>query len=831
MGRQPPVPRVAVLAAALMIMFTLPSCTGGPAGPPAHPGRAPQPTIRTTRTTGPAATSFPAPAADAVDVPVGDQVDQRLTTVAAGGLTVVAVGRDGSANRSRPLFVRSVDGGRSWLRAAVDPATEDPAGADESAWQVAHGPGGFIAIGDNGDQLLSWHSADGGSWRRSPIAKTAVRNGDVIDDLVGTDHGFTMVGHAAGRHGRLLGSLLTWTSPDGHHWQRHQLPTSVLAGEVGIPSAVRLVVGPDEMIMAGDLQNSADGRQPNRILILRSTDDGSTWTKINTPPDLAGDFRAYARDLIRVDGRYLLLADGDGADRGNSWDSVILSGGAHGTAWHPIAAPQALGSTADDYGEVLLPVPAPGGTGRQHTWLVAGSIGKTPSDGLIAVGDDLDHLRRLHADALVGARSQSVSDGVLSDGAAILVGSDGRTGSDDPMILRVDGTTVSRVEPRDLGGKPVPEVAAMIAAGNGFRAVGELNGTPLLWNSSDGLRWRPSVLPARGQDGVIEARADAVAAGPDGTAIAIGTLTRNRGRRLGVWSIDRDGRPRRLTSAAFVSPVPDDYGYLDATAITHGAGGWVITANHVGNGRCDIWLLHSDDGRHWTKGRGTVRGRRSSDEVRDHRTVWSSFRAPPNGQILTSGVVAVGRGFVVTGTSYDGVTARPVAWRSDDGVTWSRPEQLPLPPGVSDVAVANAIGSDGRVIATGWTNGKVADDRLARLSWRLDLHGPPASDTAAHWRVGPAAPGASSVESVLPIPGGFLGVGRAIIDGADDARWWRSRDGLTWTPLRLPPDRTSGPGEQRIAKVLPDGDGLLLWGWDVPPTGGGDYTVRVGMPR
>ncbi|SDS86911.1 beta propeller repeat protein [Microlunatus soli] len=804
----------------LLILVITAACTGKPADPP-RPA---------TRSTGPAATSFPAAPADQTDVPVGDQIDQSLSELAADGSTVVAVGQDTSANVTRPLLLRSADGGRSWRRAAIDTAGRTP-GPDESVGQVTHGRKGFVALGVGGDgEFIIWHSADGRSWQRAPVDKSILRGADSIGDLVATRTGYMMVGDTRGRHGSTLGSLLTWTSPDGITWTRHVIASRVLSGVVGVPSATGLTIGDDEMIITGDVENTADTEQPNRILILRSTDNGSHWTKINTPADLAGGYRAYSQDLIFADGRYLLLALGDGADSdGSSWDSVLLSGGPDGTRWRRVASPTATGSSADDYGQVLLPMPTTDGTG--HGWLVAGSIGKSPSDGLLAVGSAASTLRRLRSDALTGTRSQELTDGLVADGAAILLGSDGRTGSDDPMILRVEGDLVSRVDLGDLGGTAVPDVDAVIKTAGGYRAVGTLNRTPLLWTGRDGLSWRPQVLPARGHGGVISARATDVAADTDGTAIAVGTLTRNRGSWLGVWSIDAAGRPQQLNAPEFVSPVADDYGYLEARTITHGAGGWVIGAVHSANGRNDIWLLHSSDGEHWTRAKGTVRARLDEDSERDHRTPWATFHGPANGDIVVSRVVPVGRGFVAVGATFDGATAVPVSWRSDDGLTWTEREALPLPAGVSDVGVEAAAGSPTSVVAAGQTSGRVPDDEQARVSWRLDLDRAPASDRTARWRVGKKAAERSSILSILPIKGGFLGTGKATVHGAADARWWRSRDGLSWSQVPLPRRRTSGAGEQRIEKVLPAADGLLLWGWDVPPAGGGDYTVRVPMPQ
>ena len=60
----------------------------------------------------------------------------------------------------------------------------------------------------------------------------------------------------------------------------------------------------------------------------------------------------------------------------------------------------------------------------------------------------------------------------------------------------------------------------------------------------------------------------------------------------------------------------------------------------------------------------------------------------------------------------------------------------------------------------------------------------------------------------------------------------RRRAGLEpISKLPVPSRRGTGPGDQSFEKALPTDDGLLLWGWNVPPNGGGDYTVAVPIPR
>ena len=63
-----------------------------------------------------------------------------------------------------------------------------------------------------------------------------------------------------------------------------------------------------------------------------------------------------------------------------------------------------------------------------------------------------------------------------------------------------------------------------------------------------------------------------------------------------------------------------------------------------------------------------------------------------------------------------------------------------------------------------------------------------------------------------------------------DAAAWTSTDGLTWTEVDLAEDHMDGDGDQRFQHAIVAGDDVHLLVRDVPPGGGGYYTLTTSLP-
>jgi hypothetical protein len=169
---------------------------------------------------------------------------------------------------------------------------------------------------------------------------------------------------------------------------------------------------------------------------------------------------------------------------------------------------------------------------------------------------------------------------------------------------------------------------------------------------------------------------------------------------------------------------------------------------------------------------------------------------PPNALGVTENLVAVGNDFVTMGVEGD----RPVAWSSEDGITWS-PEQIPAPPGI--VRASGLTASTAGVLLSGYLETETDFDALI---WRRIADGTwMRLGEADRNFVGPER--GATVHRVLPVGGGLLALGSAgaipdcslggVRVAAADGRIadhcpgvppaaWVSSDGRAWREVDLP---------------------------------------------
>ena len=167
------------------------------------------------------------------------------------------------------------------------------------------------------------------------------------------------------------------------------------------------------------------------------------------------------------------------------------------------------------------------------------------------------------------------------------------------------------------------------------------------------------------------------------------------------------------------------------------------------------------------------------------------------GQSTIADVVAVDGRLVAVG--YVGWEWRPVAWTSTDGDRWSLVEIGRVTPSDPAFAMAVAPIPGGGVVAVGRSGRHpVAWTSADGTSWTAsDV---PVVDDAAAWdRIATVASGPLGI-----LAGGSLGP--ELLDRT--ARFWRSGDGLTWSPV---PDDPGFAGAE-VATILPVTGGWLAIG-------------------
>ncbi len=157
----------------------------------------------------------------------GGSGSQFLTSLAAGGPGLAAVGADTSGGDHDAAVWTSVDGS-SWSRVPHDEAVFG--GPDYQVMEAVSAAGpGLIAVGNDGSggdwDAAVWTSADGLIWSRVPHDEAVFGGGDHQ----------AMFGVAAGNQGVVAvgssgGDAAVWTSADGFVWSRVAHDEAVFGG-------------------------------------------------------------------------------------------------------------------------------------------------------------------------------------------------------------------------------------------------------------------------------------------------------------------------------------------------------------------------------------------------------------------------------------------------------------------------------------------------------------------------------------------------------------------------------------------------------------------------
>ncbi|MBI3750235.1 MAG: hypothetical protein HY263_01095 [Chloroflexi bacterium] len=309
------------------------------------------------------------------------------------------------------------------------------------------------------------------------------------------------------------------------------------------------------------------------------------------------------------------------------------------------------------------------------------------------------------------------------------------------------------------------DVRGAVQFGDGYVAVGEVNGGccdgsfstdthGVVWRSADGLAWTLEPRAA-----VFDLARPMGLASDGHRLVAIGvTITDADGQTVdhgAVWVSDDGQAWQRGPAVPFF------------TAVVAATDGFVAAAD--GSDGPEMWA--SPDGLHWsiaatssTLGQGSIRAM----------------------SMTPAGIVAVG-----SGSPGSQSTNVAVAWRSTDGVHWTRATPGPWS---SNATMSMIAVSGSSIVAVG------TDLAAAAALWR--------SVDGLTWTREPSAPigdTGASIWGIIAGSRGFLVVGS--IEGNLPRRIvWQSADGVAWTELETPDDFRAD-----MARGIQAGDDLVLF--------------------
>ncbi|TCO50465.1 hypothetical protein EV646_102539 [Kribbella antiqua] len=745
--------------------------------------------------------------------PPGDRTSQALQAAAVRDKRVVAAGFDESFNLSRPLFLSSDDGGGTWVRRELDQDSVDRSSTSEGVTDLAAGPAGFVAVGYGYPGTVLWHSPDGVSWRRLPENAKVFPETDSVSAITATTSGFAMIGSSSLGQGRLV----YWQSADGTTWRRTDGPPiglkPTVAGDVG---ATEIVAHGTTVVISGNLSTPANSKQTDRLQYWYSTNGGRSFRTAAIRGEIASDYRLYNNALAAADGKFVALVQGSGFDDSGdgSWDGVVLEGGPNGASWRVVAKPWVLGSAYEEIPGTLVKA---GNDWVATAMMTSGTVDTTVAVGptwkQFADGTDVDSQR--------GRGDQVVTDSVAVGNDALLVGSNNRSGSNEPAIWRYRESRVSPIAlPAEASaGRASSSVNTLVRAGRELVAVGDVSGAPTGWTRS-GSTWPATTLPGR-KNGVTIYQRDA-AATADGRVVAVGEKSLPIGRRAVVWVRAANGRWTEADSPIFGVQAKSPYGGPSAEAIAIGPSGWVVVGQrHDGDGHFDAWSAYSKDGKTWTEGVGG-QVLPVGDDERTRRTRSRNLRSVGTDEAEMRTVLAVGSRFVAGGDRGDG---SPAVWLSPNGSDWKTVVKLPLAKGMHS-ATLRSLGRIGNsLVAIGDYERKDGDAEGGWTSWT-------SKDGGLTWTAAPAAvPTRAFAGGLVSVPNGLIALGHTGARDDIDAAAWFSRDGRTWTAVPLPGERIKGPGRQGLSSAVPVDGKLLAVAFDVPPYGGGFYTLEIDLPK
>jgi len=166
-------------------------------------------------------------------IPGNDVFDQTgLSGIASDGKGLVIVGSNLHADGTRDGGAWTSTDGKAWA-----PAKDDGSFKGGGLLQaVAHGAGGYLAVGSVASDGAVWTSSDGTSWTR---VDGGAFKGSPLADVATSGSGYLAIGRDAN-------GGAAWTSADGKTWK-------ALTGIAGMPDArlIAAAVGQSKSIIVG----------------------------------------------------------------------------------------------------------------------------------------------------------------------------------------------------------------------------------------------------------------------------------------------------------------------------------------------------------------------------------------------------------------------------------------------------------------------------------------------------------------------------------------------------------------------------------------------------
>lgn len=593
-------------------------------------------------------------------VPSGGSATGLVQDVDAHGPTAVLLGSVLVAGHERPAFDRSLDAGATWRPASVDAASQARYGSVEdtpvtAAWTRL----GWVAAGWASHGYAVWTSPDGAVWQRrptipaaEPVAAINGRDAAPFSDASWLGVYPSPGGVAIATEPYSSGGLVFHLSGDARTWTDRP---AVVAGLDG-PTVESVAVRGDTLVVVGYGQAQAGAAV--RPFITVSTDAGLRWRPADVPAVAVGTGpdNVALPSVTATPAGFAALSDDS--------DRPYLLRSTNGLRWSqgPRTAVPGRSSAIPDNEEWLRYA---GGALRISTQV---DLGGTPHriNWAIAALRSTDGVRWTRSVGAVGNRNVQIQGVTWSDDTALQVGTWSPHGSRVSTLWRSVGGTM-RAQPVRFQAPPdgPPDVRVHAAAGDSghYVAVGEAGGRAAFWRSADGRHWtRAERVGADDPPG--PAAATGLTRGPAGW-VAAGSETGRRGVPVPTLWRSTDGRRWAVET--------DRRGYAQVrdggefTALTHGAHGYVALgyAGVDDSYQRDTFAVSSRDGVHWQAGRSA---RTDPPRQQGDGSVVRPSAFVTGGVLAVRAVTAAADGYLAVGSADD----LPAAWRSPDGVAWSR---------------------------------------------------------------------------------------------------------------------------------------------------------------
>ena len=626
----------------------------------------------------------------------------------------------------------------------------------------ALGPG-LVAVGVADGRAATWWSSDGRAWEQAALAPEQFGEGASLADVTGDPiaGGWVAVGAEGDR-------AAAWTSGDGLSWERAEVDPGPAMTTVG---ATRL-----GLIAFGTGGTGDPGRDGGEETVAWQSFSGEQWVRALDDPELFA--RPGQERVVSV------------VDTGTEIEAVVEREGLGPEVWR--STDGLVWSPTAPVGVELLPAEGSAGVGAAvalgSTLVVVGTDAKADgTDAALWLSSGAQTLAQAAHDegVLGGDGTQAMAAVAPSSDQLVVVGTETDDGGDvDAMVWSsAVGSPLQRSEDDGLvvpGDQHVVDVAVLdstpVAVGWEGSSGDALGGSDAaVWvvewvvaDEADGaagpsvpagpaLGWQ-RVAPAGSWSGPGEQRMDALAVAGAGF-LAVGSVAGADGSDGAVWrSVDGQEWNRTSGDVAALGG-PGDQRLADLAA---GPTGWVA----VGVDAASAAAWASPDGQTWQ--------RVAHDEA--------VFGGPGDQRMESVVALADGGGWLAVGSDTGTADQDGAAWRSVDGLTWTRvPDEAGLGGPGDQHLIDLAMGPSG-LVAVGVDGGTAS-------AWTS------AGGTA--WSRADIGPGRASGLAVGG--GGLIGaVGSSAADGLD-AELWRSADGLAWS--KAGGDDRGGPLDQELAAV------------------------------